>query len=179
MKLAQEVPGGVKGYAMVTDYCKIFRDHLDHFYTLSLLLTADHRKAEQCFVGGLEDCLQGNPVFREWAQAWATRTVIKNAIRMISPSTTETTGTSRTSEATEPSERYPSAVAITKLAPLERFVYVMSVLEKYSDRECSLLLDCTIHDIVDARARACETLAELAVLVGPQADLIECAPALR
>jgi hypothetical protein len=32
------------------------------------------------------------------------------------------------------------------LAPLERLVFVMSVLEGYSIKECSLLLNCTTAD---------------------------------
>jgi len=37
------------------------------------------------------------------------------------------------------------------LSQLERFVFVMSVLARYSDRECSILLNCTSQDVVDAR----------------------------
>jgi hypothetical protein len=43
------------------------------------------------------------------------------------------------------------------LAPLERFVFVMSVLERYSDRECSLLLYCMVKDVIDARSRSLQT----------------------
>ena len=32
--------------------------------------------------------------------------------------------------------------AILELAHLERFVFVMSVLERYSDHDCSILLGC-------------------------------------
>src|SRR5260370_11679704 len=56
-----------------------------NLYWLSFILTADPGKAEQCFVSGLDDCSAGNQVFTEWARSWARRTVIKNAIRLISP----------------------------------------------------------------------------------------------
>jgi hypothetical protein len=46
---------------------------------------------------------------------------------------------------------------VTRLAPLERFVFVVSVLEHYSDRECSLLLNCTVKDVMDARSKALQT----------------------
>ena len=144
---------------MVVDYCKIFSDHVDHLYTLSLLLTADHGRAEQCLVAGLEDCVQANPVFREWAHAWATRTIIKNAIQMISPGKSETTA-SLESAAQLASEAGTLALAIMALPPLERFAYVMSVLEKYSDRECAKLLDCTVQEVVSARTYALERLAK-------------------
>jgi len=144
-------------YAIPADFCQTFQDRLDHFYTLSLLLTADPDKASQCVVAGLEDCLQGNAVFREWTESWAKRMVIKNAIRITtpSPSRNETATAARPSEPPEAFlESDSPAAAITRLQPFERFAYVLSVLEKYSDRECAMLLDSTVGDIVNARTRA-------------------------
>ncbi len=136
-------------YAKPADFCQLFNDHLDDLYTLSLLLTADHEKAHQCFVSGLDDCLHGNLVFREWAQSWAKRTVIKNSIRLIAPSRNEMEPAATPAE--PPSQ--PLA-AITSLPPFDRFVYVLSILENYSDNECSILLDCTVEKALDARKRA-------------------------
>ncbi len=138
-------------YAVPADFCQLFHHHLDRLYALSLLLTADQRKAEQCFVSGLEDCLQGNPVFREWAQSWARRTVIKNAIRLISPLRNETESASGVPK---PPGANITVAAIMTLLPFDRFVYVLSVLEKYPDRECAILLDCTVKSVADARIRA-------------------------
>jgi len=45
--------------------------------------------------------------------------------------------------ATEPAE----ILAVIALASFERFVFVMSVLERYSDQECSLLLDCSRGEV--------------------------------
>jgi len=144
-------------YATRSDFCKVFDDHIDDLYTLSFLLTADHQKAEQCFVSGLQDCLQGNAVFREWAQSWAKRVVIKNAIRMISPLRNEPETAPGIAEPA--SEADGVAGAITSLQPFDRFVYVLSVLEHYADRECSILLDCTVEKVVEARIRALQRLA--------------------
>jgi len=58
---------------------------MNGLYLLSLLLTADREKAEQCFVSGLEDAVDGNPVFKEWARSWARRVIIQNAVRVINP----------------------------------------------------------------------------------------------
>jgi DNA-directed RNA polymerase specialized sigma24 family protein len=144
-------------YAMSADFCQTFQDRVDHFYTLSLLLTADSDKAEQCLVAGLEDCLRGNPVFREWAQSWARRMVIKNAIRIISPSPSRN-GTGAAAAPGDMAEAFSESdspvAAITRLQPFERFAYVLSVLEKYSDRECAMLLDSTVGEVVNARTRA-------------------------
>jgi DNA-directed RNA polymerase specialized sigma24 family protein len=143
-------------YALPADFCQAFEAHVDSLYTLSLLLTADHDKADECVVAGLEDCLQGSPVFREWVQSWARRTVIKNAIRIISPARNQ----SKT--AMGDAEQFLGAdvavAAITSLRPFERFVYVLSVLEKYSDRECATLLDCTPGQVIEARTQALQQI---------------------
>jgi DNA-directed RNA polymerase specialized sigma24 family protein len=170
MRQIQDASKRVRDYTMPTDFCTIFNDDLDHLYTLSLLLTADRDKAEQCFVAGLEDCLQSNPVFREWAQSWATRTVINNAIRIISPSRNETKRTAEDDDLSEPAfEADNPAAGITRLQPFDRFVYVMSVLEKYSDRECSILLDCTVEEVVGAQTRALQRIVSVASLAGREA----------
>ena len=44
--------------------------------------------------------------------------------------------------------------SLQALSPFIRFVFVMSVLERYADRECALLLDCSSADVVAARIRA-------------------------
>jgi DNA-directed RNA polymerase specialized sigma24 family protein len=144
-------------YALPSDFCQIFDDHLDDLYALSFSLTADHGKADQCFVTGLEDCLQGNPVFREWAQSWARRTVIKSAIRMISPLRKQIETATGIPE--RPLEADTPISAITSLQPFDRFVYVLSVLERYSESECSILLDCKVEKVVEARMRALQRLA--------------------
>jgi hypothetical protein len=153
---------------MPGDFCQIFHDDLDYLYTLSLLLTVDLQKAEQCFVAGLEDCLEGNPVFREWAQSWAKRTVIKNAIRMISPMPTETILRSGNGGAIDAISEVDSFLAATKLLPFDRFVYVLSVLEKYSDPECAILLGCRVEEIVRTRTRAIHCV--VSIVTGQGAD---------
>ena len=148
-------------YATRSDFCRIFMEDMDGLYLLSLLLTADHEKAEQCFVVGLEDCVQGNPVFKEWAHSWSRRTIIKNAIRMISPVPNLARSTSEiTSNQVEgASEENASIAAVFRLEPFERFVYVMAVLEGYSNQECALFLNCTRQDVITLRTRALQHLA--------------------
>jgi DNA-directed RNA polymerase specialized sigma24 family protein len=43
---------------------------------------------------------------------------------------------------------------LLELAAFDRFAFVMSVLEGYSDRDCALLLDCSYADLAAARLRA-------------------------
>jgi hypothetical protein len=44
------------------------------------------------------------------------------------------------------------------LVPFERFAFVMSVLEGYSDQDCALLLGCTRKDLIAARVRALQAI---------------------
>jgi hypothetical protein len=52
-------------------------------------------------------------------------------------------------------------VAVTQLPLLERFVFVMSVLERYSTWDCSLLLGCSMKKVAQARQRALSGLPGL------------------
>jgi DNA-directed RNA polymerase specialized sigma24 family protein len=151
-------------YATRGDFCRIFEKDMNRLYLLSFLLTGDEAIAEQCFVGGLHIAQEGNLVFREWAEAWAGRTITLNAIRMIRPRLT--------SGPTEPfarvAGRAPTERAeiaeIVKLPVFERFVFVMSVLEDYSDQECALHLGCTRGEVRAARTRALEQMGKAAEL---------------
>ena len=159
---------GSTDYATVDDFRRIFSEKMKDLYLLALLLTADARKAEQCFVAGIEDSAKGNRVFREWAYSWAQRTVIQQAIRMIKP--TRAGFTIRDPEPLRV-EIDPRLKDILKLDPLERFAFVMSVLEGYSYQDCSLLLGCSRQTVTNAADRAIEHLvngAEIVALQGEQ-----------
>jgi DNA-directed RNA polymerase specialized sigma24 family protein len=151
-------------YVSSDDFRRIFDENMNSLYLLAFLLTADHGKAEQCFVSGLEDAVEGNPVFREWAHSWARRAIIQNAVRLIKPRPGDTNGSLRSASVnsdpkTLPVEQQVEISAVLGLEPFERFVYVMTVLEHYSDHECSLLLGCPRRDVLPARTRALEQVA--------------------
>jgi hypothetical protein len=138
---------------------------MDSLQLLSFLLTADQTKAEECFVSGLEDCVEGTYVFRDWARSWARRTIIQNAIRMLAPCKDHSTVADVPSDAVSCSagrtQDADYAIArILRLEHFERFVFVMSVLEKYSDQDCSVLLGCSRQDVGETRMRALLHLAE-------------------
>jgi DNA-directed RNA polymerase specialized sigma24 family protein len=148
----------VNDYATVEDFRRVFTDSMDELYHLSLVLTADHQKAEQCFVSAVEDSVTEVRVFKEWAHAWAKRTVIQNAIRQLKPVPLATSFSLALppSAVQQPSDqdRHFEIDAVFALGDFERFVFVMSVLEHYSEHECSLLLGCPPREIREARARA-------------------------
>ena len=143
------------GYATCADFCKVFNDNLDSLYTLALLLTADREMAERCFLSAFERCTRRTTVFREWAESWAKRATIMTAVRTVF-------GSQPPANAEVKAEINEGAVSgmqalfarVLNLAPVDRFVYVLSVLEGMRDRECALLLDCAVRNVIDAKARA-------------------------
>jgi hypothetical protein len=159
-------------YASSDDFCRIFHQEMGGFYLLSFLLTGNREKAEQCFVSGLEDSMKGNPVFKEWARSWARRAIIQNAVRAITPRPAETTERSNcaslNSDAKAPPAEREEIAAILELGSFERFVYVLSVLERYSDQDCSVLLGCARRDVLAARTRAFQQIGGAAKLDGQQ-----------
>jgi DNA-directed RNA polymerase specialized sigma24 family protein len=146
-------------YASSRDFQRIFNEERDALCRLSFLLTADHEKAQQCFVSGLEDSVKGNPVFKEWARSWARRTIIQNAVRLINPRPMEKDAPSPfNSTGKTPATEQAEIGAVLDLTPFERFVFVMSVLEHYSEHECSILLGCSRRDVIAARIRALQQI---------------------
>ena len=146
-------------YASSGDFHRIFYEEIDGLYLLSFLLTGDREKAERCFASGLEDSVKGNPVFKEWARSWARRAIIQCAVRVINPRPMEEHAPSsfNSSGKTLAGEQAEIA-AVLELNPFERFVYVMSVLERYSDQDCSILLGCRQQDVIAARIRALQQI---------------------
>jgi DNA-directed RNA polymerase specialized sigma24 family protein len=152
-------------YASHEDFHTIFNEDLQELYQLSFLLTRDPAKAERCLVSGLEDCFSGNRVFREWARSWAKRTIVQNAIRELKPRPSQSIAPlsgAMFSDMGQPS-RSPGGHfeidAVLRLADFDRFVFVMSVLEHYSEHDCALLLGCSARDIREGRTRALKELA--------------------
>ena len=137
---------------------------MKELYLLALLLTADYQKAEQCFVVSLEDCLSGRPVFREWAERWSRRAIITNAIRgvaqtkMFEPTYGEADSSQRPTVELDLGQ---CLEGITHLPLFERFAVTLSVFERYTVQECSLVLGGTRADVVRARTRALQKLAEI------------------
>lgn len=152
-------------YAIPSDFCRIFQQDMNRLYLLSYLLTGDHDQAERCFVRGLEDSGKGSPVFKEWARSWARRIIIRNAIQMVRPRSTERTSVLASGRSLfRASEEQAEIAEILELPTFERFVFVTSVLEGYSDRECSLLLDCSRAEVQTARVYALEKIGKSAHL---------------
>lgn len=159
---------GANPYATAVDFERIFTEDMSALYLLAFLLAGDGDRAEECFVAAIGESTKGKRVFKEWARSWARRSVIQSAIRLIVPR--------QQSESARRNPAFARAIhdvplvlqaevsAIVELATLERFVFVMSVLERYSDQDCSLLLDCARRQVTAARARALQQLRGLMLL---------------
>jgi DNA-directed RNA polymerase specialized sigma24 family protein len=150
-------------YASREDFRRIFNEDTNGLYQLSLLLTRDSVKAEQCFVGGLDDCVAGNPVFREWARSWAKRAIIQNAIRKLNPrprrpGPAPPTVFADIDQLSSGPDKHFEIDAVLRLEDHERFVFVMSVLEHYSEHDCALLLGWSVREVREVRTRALEEM---------------------
>jgi DNA-directed RNA polymerase specialized sigma24 family protein len=152
-------------YASPADFEQIFTEDMGGLYLLSLLLAGDRLRAEECFVAGVAESTKGNRVFKEWARSWVRRTIIQTAIRLIAPRQRSGRATQNAVSPRDlnyvPLASEAEVCAILELAPLERFVFVMSVLEHYSDHDCSILLGCSRRDVAAALARALQHLGRL------------------
>jgi DNA-directed RNA polymerase specialized sigma24 family protein len=149
-------------YASSADFCRIFHEQTESLFLLSLLLTADNEKAEECFVQSFEDAAKGTTVFKEWAHCWARRKVIQNALRKCelrptggNPVLKNSSGSGRGLPA--------EMAAIFDLPVFARFVFVLSVLEHLSDHECSLLLVCSRRELIAARSLALQRIASVMI----------------
>jgi Sigma-70, region 4 len=145
-------------YAMSEDFYRLCKEDAEGLYQLSYMLMADHEKAERCFIGGLEDSVNGNSVYKQWARSWARRRIIQCAIRTLAPGLQHADDELNVEAE---SEENPALAAILHLPAFERFVFVMSTLEGYSDQECSILLGCSRGEVITARTQALRRLSKL------------------
>jgi DNA-directed RNA polymerase specialized sigma24 family protein len=144
-------------FATRADFEKIFTEDMHGLHLLALLLTADPAKAEQAFVAGLEDSMHSNPVFRQWARSWSKRAIIKNAIKLVGPVSSQRSNedlatTTPVQAETGDAQADALIACVTRLEPLQRFVFVMAVLEGYSITECAALLACSPQVVLTAKA---------------------------
>lgn len=156
---------GADVYATSADFEQIFTTDMSSLYLLSFVLAGDPHKAETVFAAGIEESTKRKRVFKDWARLWARRSVVQSAIRVIQPQQNPHDASCPPAVA-HAIERLPfalqaEAAAIIDLEPLERFVFVMSILERYSDHDCSILLGCTRRDVTAARAKALQQLGTL------------------
>jgi DNA-directed RNA polymerase specialized sigma24 family protein len=148
-------------YAERRDYCDVFERNMEALYLLAFLLTANHEEAEQCFASTVEDVFKEQVVFKEWTLAWVKRCLIKNAIQIVFSASARSGKRDFWSAGQHEADKHGAIDAVTTLASLDRFVFVMSVVERHSNWECSILLGCSISKVAETRMRALRRLPEL------------------
>ena len=163
-------------YATRSDFCRIYLEQMNSLYLLSLLLTANPQQAEKCFALGFDDSTNNNSVFKARANLWARRCIILQAIRLLCPRPSdenelnETTLLPLIGDVPAEVRAYPNFGRIVGLNSFDRFVFIMSILEKYSDQECSLLLGCFRRDVSKARIGAIRHLARIVMATETQPE---------
>lgn len=164
-----------RDYADPEDFCSIFQeeDEMDRLFFLALLLTGDEEAAEKCFLAALENCHNGSNVFREWARSWSRRAIVLEAIRRVNPRAENAETVREFVGRREPRERVLRS--LLQLPAFDRFVFAMTVLERYADKECALLLGCHPLEVEQARNRALRSLASTSrfVSTAPSTDTHE------
>ena len=156
-----ELPAGARVahpgwlYATRADFAEVFENDFEPLYRLAFLLTANHVDAERCFAAAIEDVFEKSVVLKDWARSWIKRSLIKNAIRIVFPESPMHEDRNLWSETPDSD---PEVSALTLLPPIERFVFVMVMLEGYSIRECSVLLNCSVERVRHARIDALQRL---------------------
>ena len=157
-------------YANHADFCDALKNDTEPLYRLAFVLTANHKESEQCFVSTVEQAFKEQAVFKEWARSWIKRRLIETANAIVSPASSRN-GQNRDfwGAAQHDTQRECEIDAVTKLDPFERFVFVMSILERYSNWDCALLLGCSMNRVTHARMSAVRRLPGLAALC-PRGD---------
>jgi len=152
-------------YATRADFCEVLEQDLQSLYLLAFLLTGNHEKAEQCFVMTVEEAQKEQTVFRDWTRYWIKRSLVKNAVRMVSPTSGKSSETRDLWTLGQHDGSTGDEInAVTQFPPLERFVFVLSILERYSHWECSVLLACSTRKVAQIQTQALRRLSGAAFL---------------
>jgi hypothetical protein len=148
-----------KPYATRADFLRILHEEMNGLYLLAYLLTADWQNAEGCLVCSLEAAMDGWSVFRDCARGWVRRLIIQSATRPHRLAPLDRPAPRDDQAELSFTEIPPELNNVVYLPTPERCVFVLTVLEKYPDQECLLLLRRNRHDVMALRIRALKLLA--------------------
>ncbi len=145
-------------YATRADFCRVFVDEMDRLYLLAFLLLTNRELAEKCFVRVLHAVQHDQTVFKSFASSWVRRRIIKDALHTVFE---ESAAIEHHRDIWHAQSDTGICVdAVTQIDALERFVFVMTVLEGYSTKESSLLLGCNIQGVREAQCRSLATIGK-------------------
>jgi hypothetical protein len=154
-------------YAKHADFCDVIQNDTKSLYLLAFLLTANHKQSEQCFPL-VEKLSKNKPSSRNEFRSWIRRRLTE-ALRIVRGSAREGEKRDLWEDAQHDIPRECEIDAVTRLAAFERFVFVMSILERYSHWDSTLLLRGSMKRVTHARMEALRHLTDLAELF-PRSD---------
>jgi len=165
--------------ATAEDRQKHFAAEMAELFHLAFLLTANVEDAERCVILAMRQCMEADAILKHWLPVWVRRSVITTGIEIVtghqreplpSPVLCNSNGSAQ-GPAQSTSSPEGSAGVFT-LAHRERLVYVLSVIEQYSIRECAHLLGRSNKDVREARASAVDNIAAFEIGLQRQARSI-------
>lgn len=133
-------------YASMESFCSYFLKEIDSLYQLAFLLTGSQQQGEECVVAALEDCRRAK-VFKPWLESWSRLSVIDRALKTVADKSAIDAEKGAINSSAERD-------AILQLNRFERLVYTLSVLEKYSVKDCAILLRAARREVAEAKSRA-------------------------
>ena len=142
------------------DFRRIFTEHVSSLYKLSFLLTANRVDAERCFVAAFDDMNEVTSISKHSVGSRAKRAIVQQAVQALKPQLEKPGAGVQWGRI--PARDYLETFAgprtlirrVLSLRVFERFVFVLCLLERYSVKDCALLLGCDVQDVVEGRTRA-------------------------
>lgn len=154
-------------YATVDDMQKLFAAAMNDLFCLAFLLTANADRAEDCLVRSIRECLKSKYILKERLPAWIRDTIVRNGINIVKDVEGLSFGdTARDSIPLVPESSQAViratdySAGILELNNLDRLVYVICILERYTGRQCALLLGRSCEKVREARTQALAQIAE-------------------
>jgi len=145
---------GQERYATAATFAALFRADVSGIFHLALLLTADPVSAEKCLIAALDDCVRKDSVFLEYAPAYARYAVIRQATKARCD-LHQQSPRGDTGETEILTDLYKSDPLLS-LPRFERAVFILCLLECFSDKQASLLLRATPEVVRRARIQGLE-----------------------
>lgn len=176
-------PRGTTGerdvYVSVEEFVALFVSEREGLQRLALLLTADSGLAARCLRLALDQCTANSCVLRGWSSTWARRMVIRNAVDLVMrcghsllPETAS--DADRRLAISQDRELISAAVNgqwVVGLPRLDRFIFVICVLERYSVHECAALLGKSLREVHDSRRRTRSESGDFGHSSGSQVEI--------
>jgi len=131
------------------EYWGLISSEMNVLYVLSFLLTAQKEKAELCLEQTLDEFIEGEGDFIEWACARGRQALLEHALYTMKPDATD--DEMDFSDGLFSSNGRHLFGSIALLPAFERFVFVMTTIYGKSDTECARLLGATRCKVTIAR----------------------------